>query len=367
MTLRVSSAPMAVAAWALFTVLAVWLTLKSGGPGLETDAAMRLAGVRDLIAGQSWYDTAQHRMDTPFGLPMHWSRLADLGPAVLLLLLHPLGSARAETAMLYVWPLVTFLPVMLALARIAGHMAGRAAAVMVLPLALLCVEIYGLFAPGGIDHHNLQLALTLWTLLLLIEQRPAAAALAIAVSLGDWTGDFALRPDRHPGRMPVAAGRHRPRRFGLALAGVAAAVACSPPRRLSLHARSATPIRNSMPCCWSPAASGWRWCRVAAPAVAGISGAGAGGDRPGFCVEQILFRRALCRHEPADEDDLSLPHQRGAAGLRFRGFRAQRIRRRLLLCRFRHRRGIVPAAQSGGDVRHPVCAGRPAGGDLADP
>jgi hypothetical protein len=185
---------MAVAAWALFAVLAVWLTLKSGGPGLETDAAMRLAGVRDLLAGQSWYDTAQHRMDTPFGLPMHWSRLADLGPALLLLLFHPLGTARAETLMLYVWPLLTFLPVLLALARIAGHMAGRAAAVMVLPLGLLCVEVYGLFAPGGIDHHNLQIALTLWMLVFLIEKRPAATALAITVSLaiGLETLPFAL-------------------------------------------------------------------------------------------------------------------------------------------------------------------------------
>ena len=176
---------MTAAAWAMFAVLAVWLTAKSGGVSLDTDSAMRLAGVRDLLAGQRWYDTAQHRMNTPFGLAMHWSRLADLGPAALLLLLRPLlGAGRAETAMLYAWPLLTFLPVLAGLARIAGHMAGRAAAIMVLPLALLCVETYGLFAPGDIDHHNLQIALTVWTLLFLIEQRPVVTALAVALSLG---------------------------------------------------------------------------------------------------------------------------------------------------------------------------------------
>src|SRR5581483_9153795 len=132
--------------------------------------------------GQSWFDTSQHRMDTPYGLPMHWSRLADLGPVTLILLLRPLlGAGAAETAMLYAWPLLMFLAVLLA--RISFHLAGRAGAAIVLPLALLCVETYDLFTPGGIDHHNLQLALSLWTLLFLIEKRAAAAAVAIAASL----------------------------------------------------------------------------------------------------------------------------------------------------------------------------------------
>ncbi len=195
MTARVSTGWMALAAWLLFCLMAVWLTAQNGTLSLETDAAMRLTGVRDLLAGQSWFDTAQHRMNTPYGLSMHWSRLTDLGPALLLLLLRPmLGPVRAETAMLYIWPLLTLLPVLVALARLAAHLAGRAAAIIVLPLALLAVEIYGLFAPGGIDHHNLQVGLTLWTLIFLIERRPVPAALAVAISLaiGLETLPFAL-------------------------------------------------------------------------------------------------------------------------------------------------------------------------------
>ena len=53
-----------LAAWALFAGLAVYLTLR-GGVALDTDSAMRLAGVRDVLAGQGWFDTAQHRMNTP--------------------------------------------------------------------------------------------------------------------------------------------------------------------------------------------------------------------------------------------------------------------------------------------------------------
>ena len=44
---------------------------------MSTDDAMRLAGVRDLLAGQSWFDLTQHRLDPPQGSPMHWSRLID--------------------------------------------------------------------------------------------------------------------------------------------------------------------------------------------------------------------------------------------------------------------------------------------------
>src|SRR6185312_7782829 len=182
MTVRVPTAAMAAAAWALFAAITLWMTLKSG-VSLDTDGAMRLAQLRDLLAGQSWFDTAQHRMNTPYGLAMHWSRLADAGPALILLALRPLGTRAAEAVMLYAWPLLLFFAVLAALARIAAHLAGRPAAVLVLPLALLCVETYGMFTPGGIDHHNLQIALVLWSVVFLIEKRPVALAVALALSL----------------------------------------------------------------------------------------------------------------------------------------------------------------------------------------
>ena len=73
----------AFAIWAVFTALALWLTL--AGVSLDTDSAMRLAQVRDLMHGQGWFDTVQHRMNVPFGLPMHWSRLVDAPLALLMM------------------------------------------------------------------------------------------------------------------------------------------------------------------------------------------------------------------------------------------------------------------------------------------
>ena len=57
-----------LAAWTVFTAIALWLT--HGVIQLDTDSAMRLVQVRDLLHGQSWFDTVQHRMNTPYGLSM---------------------------------------------------------------------------------------------------------------------------------------------------------------------------------------------------------------------------------------------------------------------------------------------------------
>ena len=164
--------------WLLFALPALWLAHQNGwAVTLDTDSAMRLVQVRDLLHGQSWFDTTQWRMNTPFGLAMHWSRLVD---APLALVIRLAGEKYA----LVLWPLLVLLPVLAALARIADRLGGPMAAITVLVLGLTAAEVDGLFSPGSIDHHNVQLALMLWTLLFLIEQRARLAALFVALSLG---------------------------------------------------------------------------------------------------------------------------------------------------------------------------------------
>jgi hypothetical protein len=163
-----------LAAWLLFAGIALWLTRT--GLSLDTDNAMRLAQVRDLLAGQGWFDTVQHRMNTPYGLPMHWSRLADAPLALL--------SLVSEHVALIAWPLLLFAAVLLLLARLADRLGGRMAAGAVLVLTLLCPELYAIFAPGNIDHHGLQLVLMLAALTGVVEQRPILTALMTALSLG---------------------------------------------------------------------------------------------------------------------------------------------------------------------------------------
>src|SRR5207237_198918 len=38
----------------------------------DTDDAMRMVTVRDLLAGQNWLDHTQYRLNTPFGADIHW-------------------------------------------------------------------------------------------------------------------------------------------------------------------------------------------------------------------------------------------------------------------------------------------------------
>jgi hypothetical protein len=72
----------------------------------DTDDAMRMVVVRDFLHGQGWYDTIQHRLNTPFGAEIHWSRLVDVPLAALLALFTPLlGAEQAMVATGYVWPM----------------------------------------------------------------------------------------------------------------------------------------------------------------------------------------------------------------------------------------------------------------------
>jgi uncharacterized membrane protein len=79
-------------------------TLQFGDP----DDTMRLLQVRDFLAGQNWFDVSQHRVNPPFGGPMHWSRLVDLPIAGAILLLRPFfGAHGAEIGAIIIVPALT--------------------------------------------------------------------------------------------------------------------------------------------------------------------------------------------------------------------------------------------------------------------
>ena len=61
------------------------------------------------------------------------------------------------------WPLLWLLPTIAGMAAIAWRVAGREAATVALLLALVGVPAYQQFMPGRIDHHNVQIALTMLT------------------------------------------------------------------------------------------------------------------------------------------------------------------------------------------------------------
>ncbi|MDR3513507.1 MAG: hypothetical protein P4L73_17860 [Caulobacteraceae bacterium] len=128
----------------------------------DTDDAMRLVLVRDLLHGRGWYDQWVGRLQPPFGVYMHWSRLLDGALAVLnAALAGVLAPAQAETAMRFVWPLMWIFPVTLAGLAVARSVGGRSAVFVCAILLVLDISLYVQFRPGRIDHHDIQITMTM--------------------------------------------------------------------------------------------------------------------------------------------------------------------------------------------------------------
>ncbi len=158
----------------------------------DTDDAMRMVMVRDFLGGQPWYDLTAHRLNTPFGAELHWSRLIDLPLALLLGLFTPLlGGDLALVVTGFVWPMMLLAMLLWLSAMLAQRLVGPDGVLPALVLPVLSPAISAEFTPGRVDHHNVVILLTLavvWTGIEAIS-RPrfaiacgvfAATALAIA-------------------------------------------------------------------------------------------------------------------------------------------------------------------------------------------
>jgi hypothetical protein len=184
----------ALIGWALFLLPFALLLIRNGGAAIEiyNDDAMRLVEVRDLIAGRGWFDHIEPRLGLGEGTWIHWSRLVDAPIAGLILLFTPLlGQPGAETVALVAWPLlVAFVPIA-AVAFTASNLSSPLGAVLGAILMAQMLVITTEFAPGSLDHHNVQIALLVTAVCLAIVglSRPgfaagAGAAVAATVAVG---------------------------------------------------------------------------------------------------------------------------------------------------------------------------------------
>lgn len=157
----------------------------------DTDDAMRLVAVRDLLGGQGWYDNVQYRFLPPEGVASHWSRLVDAPIAGLIRVLTPLaGRPRAEGLTAAFWPLLLFGLFCALMYRGVRETFGDRAAVLALLVASQTFGIVIQFQPGRVDHHNLQILAMLGLAFCLIRGGFRAglaggglAALSLAVGL----------------------------------------------------------------------------------------------------------------------------------------------------------------------------------------
>lgn len=140
----------------------------------DTDDAMRMAQVRDLLAGQGWWDLTQYRVNPAGGgVLMHWSRIVDAPIALGIWLLKPLlGQALAEQLVMTVWPPMLGAALSVACALGYRNLPDKRIA-YVAPLYLVTAGfIVVQLRPLRVDHHGWQIFLAM--LILWQALRPAS-------------------------------------------------------------------------------------------------------------------------------------------------------------------------------------------------
>jgi hypothetical protein len=168
-------------------LLAIAAPMLPGMSAKDADDFMRLLQVRDWLAGQSWWDVRQYRMNPPYGADMHWSRLVDLPIAASLLVFRVfLSDPVATTAAMTLVPLIELLAAMVLIRRIMLALGeGEPVALGAAALIPLFPVLTSNFLPLRIDHHGWQGVMALACVLSSLR-RDARGAAITGVLAGVW-------------------------------------------------------------------------------------------------------------------------------------------------------------------------------------
>lgn len=146
----------------------------SGLNFVDPDDALRLVEVRDWMAGQSWFDVSQHRINPPWGGEMHWWRMLDVPIAAMILFFRLFMSpAAAEHAALIAWPLMLYGLFLLLLRRVLRQLGRDWLCRIGLLMPVSMIFVIRQFQPLRIDHHGWQVI---------------AATALLSLALGERTG-----------------------------------------------------------------------------------------------------------------------------------------------------------------------------------
>ncbi len=156
----------------------------------DPDDNLRLVQVRDWLAGQSWFDLRQYRIDPPQGASMHWSRIVDLPLAFLIVLLAPIfGPGVAETIAAVIVPLLLLGAILFFVGRLAWRLFGAEVAGFACLIVGLMAPVLMQISPMRIDHHGWQIMLVAAALWAIAHRSPyvgggvAGAAMAVGLTV----------------------------------------------------------------------------------------------------------------------------------------------------------------------------------------
>ena len=150
----------------------------------DPDDTLRLLQVRDWLAGQSWFDVHQYRIDPPGGVAMHWTRLVDLPIGAAIISVRWLvGQPTAELIALVVVPIVTLGCAMLLIGRIAWKLFDKEVAGLACLACALAVPVIHQLRPLRIDHHGWQIVAALGAINGLMARDPRRGGWVVGGSL----------------------------------------------------------------------------------------------------------------------------------------------------------------------------------------
>jgi hypothetical protein len=159
-------------------------------PGLtfsDPDDALRLMEVRNFVAGQSWFDVSQPRVDPPFGGQMHWSRLVDLPIAGIIVAMRPLfGDRMAEIIACASVPVLTLAAMCFSLYFAVKRFLGSTRAVLTVALLVTSFPILAQMIPPRIDHHAWQVVASVGVLGGLLTLDPRKGGWIAGASMALW-------------------------------------------------------------------------------------------------------------------------------------------------------------------------------------
>lgn len=224
---------------AIFVWFGIFVMMAMNAPDIwagnypGNDDMMRHQQVRDLLAGQGWYDVSQSRFETAEGGLMHWSRIPDVFLAGIILVTQPIiGTDNAEHLALLVWPLILLTAVMASLALVLKRLGAAAiGTAMGLLMFALSTSVYQ-FWPGRIDHHGLEVTLVIAGLAAVLSPGRSRLSVILAALMVTLMISVAIESLPYAGALIVAMGllwivrgadeRERLMWFGISVAGFAA-------------------------------------------------------------------------------------------------------------------------------------------------
>ncbi|WP_162854637.1 hypothetical protein [Sphingobium estronivorans] len=179
----------AFVAWLLCCAIMIWLFRRDFAVLAfhDPDDALRLQEVHDWLAGQSFFDVSQHRVNPPFGGPMHWSRIVDLPIGALILLARPfVGAAHADIFACVAAPLLLLGVAACALYHMAKRIGAGEIALGSVVLLLATPTILIQYMPFRIDHHGWQISMAAVALAGVFDPRQRRGGMTSALALALW-------------------------------------------------------------------------------------------------------------------------------------------------------------------------------------